>query len=661
MCGLAGLFVSGGRSEAVLRADVGRMTSTLVHRGPDDAGLFVDAASGIGLGFRRLSIIDLSPAGHQPMASPSGRYTMVFNGEVFNSEALAGPLRDAGVRFRGHSDTEVMLAAFEQWGVVPATQRFVGMFAIALWDRDRRELHLIRDRLGIKPMFVHRSPTGIVTFGSELKALIAGPEFERAVDPASLRAYLRYFYVPAPRAIFKDTRKVLPGTILTIRDTRAPLPDGIAFWSAIDEQRKAAAAPFTGSPEDAVDAVDAQLTEAVRMRMAHADVPVGAFLSGGIDSSTVVALMQRAASNPVKTYTIAFNEAEYDESSHAAVVAKHLGTAHTALRLSPAEAQAVVPMLPDMFDEPFADVSQIPTYLVSRLARSEVTVALSGDGGDEVFGGYNRYSWGEQLYHRFAPVPMMLRHALGAGLTALPPEQWEHLWPRRWRTRLLGEKVHKVGALLRQRGASDFYLSLVAAWADPETLVPGAPCPTGLFEQVMGASTPRSLSERMMLADLVTYLPDNNLAKVDRASMAVSLEVRVPILDHRVVELAFSLPPALKARPGSLKWVLRNVLYRYVPREIVEREKMGFDVPIGAWLRGPLKPWAEDLLSVSALAAAGLNPTPIRSTWSAHLAGRGNHGTALWAVLMLQAWRAKWLSPQQTEHVAPPARVARGA
>lgn len=648
MCGLAGIFSSRGSTGDELNGQVGAMIGALVHRGPDDSGTWMDPAAGIALGFRRLSIVDLSPLGHQPMRSPNGRFTMVFNGEVYNAVPLARELAQLGHRFRGHSDTEVILAAFEEWGIAAATSRFVGMFAIALWDARERRLHLIRDRLGKKPLFVHQH-AGIVAFGSELKALMALPSFQRALDPAALSAYLRFYYVPAPLSIFQSTRKVGAGCILTIDDPGAPLPADQEYWSARDAYARAAASPFIGSDDEITEQTATLLRDAVAMRAAHADVPVGAFLSGGIDSSLVVALMQSQSMRRVKTYTIGFAEKEYDEAAHAEAVARHLGTEHTTLRLGPDEALSIVPTLPQMFDEPFADISQIPTFLVSRLARSEVTVALSGDGGDEVFGGYNRYVWGSRLYQALSPVPAGIRTLAGRGLTAVSPQRWDKryravsgLLPASARFRLPGEKLHKIGALMTQRTASDFYLSLVSSWRDPQSIATES-APDGAFEAVMRSNGPRSFVERMMLADLVTYLPDNNLAKVDRASMAVSLEVRVPLVDHRLVEWSFRLPRTAKIRGGETKWILRQVLHSMVPRALVEREKMGFDVPIGAWLRGPLREWADSLLQPALLDAGGvLRSGEIRRRWDDHVACRANHGTSLWTVLMLQAWRQHW-------------------
>jgi asparagine synthase (glutamine-hydrolysing) len=649
MCGLAGILSAGGETGDALRAQVGAMSERLRHRGPDDAGLWVDAAAGIAFGFRRLSIVDLSPAGHQPMSSASGRFTIVFNGEVFNARDLARELSRHGVQFRGHSDTEVMLAAFECWGVEASVRRFVGMFAFALWDAQCRRLHLCRDRLGKKPLFVHHG-NGRVTFASELKALISDPHFDRRLNPDAVASYLEFFYVPAGASIFQGTIKLPPGSILTIDDASAALPDPVTYWSVQEEFARAQRDPFVGTPTEAIDETERLLTEAIRLRMEHADVPVGAFLSGGIDSTTVVALMQHQTTRPVRTYTIGFREQEYAEQSHAEAVARELGTLHRTLVVTADDALSLVPELVEVFDEPFADISQIPSLLVSRLAREDVTVALSGDGGDEVFGGYNRYVWGGRLYPMSTRMPRPLRRALSAGLTAVSPAGWDRTFratsrvlPKRLRYRLPGEKVHKIGALLRQDGPSDFYRSLIAAWQRPEAKLESRGGLRGTFEAVMDSGDPASYVDRMMLTDLLTYLPDNNLAKVDRASMAVSLEVRVPLLDHRLVEFSFRLPLDMKIREGQTKWALRQVLYRHVPRALVEREKMGFDAPIGAWLRGPLRDWASDLLAQrSADDDSLLDLDRVRRAWREHLDERANHGLSLWVVLMLLAWRAHW-------------------
>ena len=648
MCGFAGLLTCRSSAPGEIERIVRGMSSCLVHRGPDDAGSWADDDAGVALGFRRLAIIDLSAHGHQPMTSASGRYVMIFNGEVFNHRAIRAPLEASGSRFRGHSDTEVILAAFERYGVAAAVPRFVGMFAIAVWDRAERTLTLVRDRLGIKPLFV-RAAEGVVTFGSELKALAAHPAFAPRLDRDALGAYFRYLYVPAPRTIYRDTIKLLPGHLLVVRDAGAPLPAPVPYWSAEEAARAGAANPFEGSDEEAVDALEEVLADAVRLRL-EADVPLGALLSGGIDSSTVVALMQRASSRPVRTYSIGFDSAAHDETGHAAAVARHLGTAHTEMRVSGEEALAVVPRLDEMFDEPLADPSQIPTYLVCALTRRDVTVALTGDGGDEVFGGYNRYVHGARLIARTQRAPRLLRRAAGAGLSALTPPQWDRmlgaagaLVPRWQPPRLAGEKVHKVAALLREQGTAAAYRSLVSVWPASEPLVAGAAEPADATAAILDGGLRRPVEERMMLADQLRYLPDDLLAKVDRASMAVSLEARVPLLDHRVVEFGWRLPLRFKIRDGVGKWVLRRLLHRHVPPALVEREKMGFSVPIAQWLRGPLREWAEDLLEPRAMQADGLlDVHAARRAWTELLGGHDSRALGVWALVHFLSWQRRW-------------------
>jgi asparagine synthase (glutamine-hydrolysing) len=649
MCGIAGILTAGPPRGDALRAVVERMTATLHHRGPDDAGVWAaetDAAA-VALGFRRLSIIDLSPLGHQPMASATSRYTMVFNGEVYNFEALRRELRQTGATFRGHSDSEVILAAFERWGVEASIPRFVGMFAIAVWDRERSVLHLVRDRLGKKPLFVYWK-AGRLMFGSELKALRAGPEFDRTIDTEALAQYLRYLYVPSPRSIYAHVRKLPPGHYLSIADVSQPLPASRPYWSVEEAAARGLAQPFAGEAREATDELERLLLDAVDLRL-QADVPLGALLSGGVDSSTVVALMRTRG--PVKTYTIGFDVAEHDEAPHAAAVARHLGTEHTELRLDGADALAVVPRLPDMFDEPFADPSQIPTYLVSRLARQDVTVALSGDGGDELFAGYTRYTAGRRLLRRAMLLPAPARRALGAMITTVSPGRWDQaygavaaLLPRRFAVRLPGAKVTKFGRLLAADSEALMYRSLVSAWQEPEALVAGATGAATELERIMSAAEPSDLLDRMMVADQATYLADDLLAKVDRASMAVSLEARVPLLDHRVVEFAWRLPARWKIRDGQGKWLLRQVLYRHVPAELVDRPKVGFSVPIEAWLRGPLRAWSEERLTEASLARTGtLHAAPIRAAWCRFLGGETQLALGLWAVLMYRTWHERWM------------------
>ncbi len=648
MCGLAGLFRAGGASAEQLQALGRAMTDPIRHRGPDDDGIFVVPDAGVALGFRRLSIIDLSPAGHQPMASASGRFTQVFNGEVFNHNALRQELLALGYRFRGHSDTEVILACFEQWGIAQAVTRFVGMFAIAVWDAQEKSLTLIRDRLGIKPMHYWWGGNQLA-FASELKSLVAIPEFPRRLNRDALTSYLRYLYVPSPATIYQDVYKLPPGHLITIRQPSGVMPQPVAYWSAVTVASDGATDPMNGTDQDAVEQLDALLREAVRLRL-EADVPLGALLSGGIDSSTVVSLMQEALPRPARTFTIGFDRPEHDEAAHARAIAQHLGTDHTELRVSGDDALQVIPRLPDMFDEPLADPSQIPTFLVSELARRHVTVALSGDGGDELFGGYNRYRYGAALSRRLGRVPGPIRAIAAGSLSAVGPNAWDRLagvatqfLPARSRPRLVGERLHKLARLLRADGSAGRYRTLMSAWDRPSDLVPGATELSDELDQLLGAPQPAALEDRMMLADQRGYLADDLLAKVDRASMAASLEARVPLLDHRVVAFAWRLPMHQKIRDGEGKWLLRQVLYRRVPKSLVDRPKTGFSVPLYDWLRGPLRGWAEELLAPSALADGGvLEPAPIRRAWSDVQSGRSPNAIALWAVLMFQDWRRRW-------------------
>lgn len=648
MCGLAGCYGPSVPREQ-LAATVGAMIAPIRHRGPDDAGVWCLSEAGIGLGFRRLAIIDLSPNGHQPMTSAGGRFTLVFNGEVFNHQTLRRELRDRGARFRGHSDTEVILAAFEAWGVAAAVRRFVGMFAIAVWDGRDRSLTLIRDRLGIKPLHICQVRGGVY-FGSELKSLAAVPGFDRTVDRAAATSFLRYLYVPSPQTIYAGVSKLPPGHLLTVRDPRAPLPSPEPYWAVAEVARAGLAAPLALTDADAIEQGAAWIDEVVRMRM-EADVPLGALLSGGVDSSLVVATMQAFASSPVKTFTVGFDRPEHDETAAARAVATYLGTDHTELRVGGDEALAVVPELPDMFDEPLADPSQIPTYLISALARRSVTVALSGDGGDELFGGYNRYLLGERLLGRLESWPLALRRTAGRALAGLGTERLERLHriaapllPAGYRLRLPGAKLSKLGRLLQAPTGASGYQTLMSFLQVPERFIRGGVDRNGAVESVLTADGYGELLSRMMIRDQASYLPDDLLAKVDRASMAVSLEARVPLLDHRLVEWSWRLPRRFKLRDGRGKWLLREVLYRRVPRALVEREKTGFTVPIAAWLRGPLRTWAEDLLSADRLRQFDLlEPATTQAAWQGFLHGERTDSTAIWALLMLAAWEERWL------------------
>ncbi len=607
MCGLTGFF-GPERPADEMRAIARGMSDAIVHRGPDDSGDFVDG--GLAFGFRRLAIVDLSEAGHQPMTSASGRYVIVFNGEVYNYESIRREL-PAGVPFRGHSDTEVMLAAIEAWGLEAAVKKFIGMFAFALWDQRDRVLHLVRDRMGVKPMYYGFS-NGTFLFGSELKALRRHPDFDATLDRDAIAAYLRFLYVPAPMSIYKAIRKQMPGTILT---WKAGALRTTTYWSAGAAAERGLAHRFRGNETEAADALDALLRDAVAMRMV-ADVPLGVFLSGGIDSSLVTALMQVQATQPVKTFTIGFTEGNYNEAEFAAAIAKHLGTAHTELYVTPQDALDVIPRLPEMYDEPFADSSQIPTYLVSAMARRHVTVSLSGEGGDEVFGGYRRYFEGQRVLRTFGRLPAPLRRALGGAIGAVPRAAWQALLGRR--EPQAGTQMAKLARALR---GGDLYYDVVSHW--PNDVVIGA-TPAPLASSPIGDPV-----ERMMHLDQITYLPDDILAKVDRASMAASLEAREPLLDHRVIEFAWSLPLEYKVRGGTGKRILRTVLDRYVPRELIDRPKMGFKVPIDSWLAGPLREWSAELLDERRLHEQGLLDVSKLKPRTAD---------EQWALLMLQAW-----------------------
>ena len=626
------------------------MCAALRHRGPDDSGVWLDPSCGIALAHRRLSILDLSPEGHQPMISASGRYVMVYNGEVYNHGALRRELN--GVAWRGHSDTETMLAAIERWGLQSALKRFVGMFAFAVWDRNERALWLVRDRLGIKPLYYGFSSVGLL-FASELGAFRAHPEFHGEIDRNALHLLMRYNAILAPYTIYQNVFKLSPGTMLCFRAPRREAMEETTFWSASGVAVEGQKQPFSGTPAEAVEQLEALLRDAVRLRML-ADVPLGALLSGGVDSSTVVALMQSQSSRPVQTFSIGTPESGFDEAPHARAVAAHLGTEHTELYVTPAEAMDAVPRLPAMCDEPFADSSQIPTFLVSQLARRSVTVALSGDGGDELFAGYNRHRWAQRVWRAMRPVPHVLRDALARGITAVAPDTWDRWFglagpvlPKAAQHRMPGYKLHKLADSLAARSRLDLYRRLASQWSDPTQLICGGEEPSFPLNETSDVA---DFASRMMLLDLQRYLPDDILTKVDRASMAVSLEVRVPILDHRVVEFAWRLPLSLKLRDGQSKWVLRQVLYRYVPRGLIERPKAGFGIALGEWLRGPLRDWAEALLDERRLREQGyLHPAPIRSAWTEHLAGTHNREYQLWTVLMFQAW----LERQHAELSAP--------
>lgn len=644
MCGIAGWIDLRGRTNRYdLESLAARMADALSHRGPDDHGVWADPETGVALGHRRLSILDLSPAGHQPMVSGNGRFVISYNGEIYNCEEIRQELQKANPRlgFRGHSDTEIMLAAFEQWGIEPSLERMNGMFAFALWDRNERTLILARDRFGEKPLYYGTIGDAFL-FASELKAFLEHPAFAAEIDRDALVPYLQFSCIPAPFSIYRGIHKLLPGTILRCRNGEVRVS---TFWSVLDCLEGAASQPFEGSETDAIAELDRLLRDAVRMRM-HADVPLGAFLSGGIDSSLIVALMQAQSKSPVQTFTIGFHDPAYDEAPDAQAVARHLGTEHTELYVTPAEAIGLVGRLPEVYDEPFADSSQLPTLLISHLARQHVTVSLSGDGGDEVFGGYNRYTFGTRLWNWLRRTPKVLRRLSATAITGIEPQHWESIFGllrpilrADLRQRNPGYKLHQLARLLSSTDREDMYAKITSHWLPSERAVREAT-----------SDSPRRISEQERLAlpsfalhamylDTITYLPNDILAKVDRATMAFGLESRIPYLDHRVVEFAWRLPLEMKVRPHCGKWILRQVLQRYVPSKLTERPKMGFGVPLDAWLRTSLRDWAEALLDPKRIDQQGFfNSAVIRNKWDAHQEGRGNWQYHLWDVLMFQSW-----------------------
>jgi asparagine synthase (glutamine-hydrolysing) len=623
------------------------MTRALVHRGPDDEGIWLDAEAGIAFGHRRLSIVDLSAAGHQPMHSASGRFVITLNGEIYNYEDLRRELTGQGHRvdWRGHSDTEVLLAGFDSWGIARTLRRASGMFALAVWDKQDRTLTLARDRLGEKPLYYgcQHGPKSPFLFASELKALREHPDFVPEIDREALGLFTRYLDVPAPRSIYRGISKLAAGTMLTLGQG-APEPVIKKYWSGAEIARSGVAEPIRLAEEPAVDALEQVLERAVGRQM-MADVPLGAFLSGGVDSSTVVAIMQKLSSRPVKTFTVGFHEEAYNEAEHAKAVARHLGTDHTELYVTPGEAMDVIPRLPAMYDEPFADSSQIPTHLISALARQHVTVALSGDGGDELFGGYDRYLMTAGWWDRIGGIPMPLRAAAARALTMVPAAAWTSLGaaaggllPRSIRLRRLGDKVHKGATMLCSGSLDELYDGMLSLWRNPSEFVIGASPVSGPALNDNAELEGLSGVERMMAQDMLGYLANDILVKVDRAAMAVSLETRVPLLDPEVVEFAWRLPLDLKIRGSTTKWLLRRLLYRHVPAALIDRPKMGFGVPIDSWMRGPLRDWAEALLDERRLREEGFfHPQVIRQAWDEHLRGQNNQHK-LWTILMFQAW-----------------------
>ena len=657
MCGIAGIFAADRVDPALLE----RMAGAIAHRGPDDQGIWSDEGAGIGFAHRRLSILDLSPQGHQPMHSADGRFVICFNGEIYNHGAIRSDLEQLGQApeggWRGHSDTEILLQAFVVWGLEPTLSRCTGMFAFALWDRKERLLHLVRDRFGEKPLYYGWVGRDLV-FGSELKALRSHPQFAAPIDRQALKAFAARTYVPAPLSIYRGIFKLPPGCLLTIagaalnRPLTSPPAEGgegphrlRRYWSYRDVVLSGLAEPIE-SEEDALDSLEKALAKAIQGQ-SFADVPVGAFLSGGIDSSTVVALYQKYSAQPVRTYSIGFDEAGFDEAQHAKAVAQHLGTVHHEQYVTVGEARDIIPLLPAMYDEPFADSSQIPTYLVSRFARGDVTVALTGDGGDELFAGYNRHFMAPRLWRQMSRVPKALRMLAASPLSRISPQFWAGAASllSQQQGPFFGARVQKGFRIAQSAsGFDDIYLSFLDEWSLEENPVRDAGQELGGFDLSLGDQVPDAV--RMMYCDSVSYLPDDILCKVDRASMAVSLETRVPFLDHHVAAVAARIPVGMKVRGLHGKHILRKLLYREAPRELFERPKAGFAVPVGEWIKGPLRDWAEDLLDPARMGEEGwFDAKIVQRRWHEHLAGRRDSTPALWAVLVFQAWLREQKQP----------------
>lgn len=643
MCGIAGVVADPGIS--IERQRLATMTDVITHRGPDDSGIWISPEGNVGLGHRRLSIIDLSSLGAQPMLSASGRYAVAFNGEIYNFPDLRRELEAAGFQFRGHSDTEVMLAAFESWGIEATLQRLTGMFAFGVWDAHEQALWLARDRIGIKPLYYSTS-SGQLTFASELRALVVWQGTVPGVSAQGLTDYLRLGYVPGPLSIFESIYKLPPGHYAVYR--HGVLSEAKAYWQLSRVIQQGMRESYADS-QNAIDALEEKLRIAVASHMI-ADVPLGAFLSGGVDSSTVVALMQTQSSRPIKTFSIGFHEQGYNEAEHAKAVARHLGTEHTELYVSDADARAIIPQLPDVYDEPFADPSQIPTLLVSQLARHHVTVALSGDGGDELFAGYNRYVFVAQFWQRLKRLPLAVRKLASHALSTFSPAAWDAFFqaaspflPPRFLPALPGQKMHKIASILPARTLLALHSRLIAQWATPQAVLGSQWLNNTLSgEHRLAQQVDLSAAEQQMAWDAQTYLVDDILTKVDRASMRFGLEARVPLLDHNVVEFAWRIPMSMKLKDGNGKWILRQLLYRHVPKELIDRPKMGFSVPVDEWLRGSLRGWAENYLTEKRLNEEGyLDTRVVRQTWEQHLKGRVNAGGQLWTLLMFQTWLEK--------------------
>jgi asparagine synthase (glutamine-hydrolysing) len=649
MCGIAGFLGGDFKNIDLTKSTLKKMSEQLFSRGPDSSGVWFDASSKIGFAHTRLAIVDLTNAGHQPMCSSSGRYTMTYNGEIYNSAEIRNELNNAGIQtqWRGHSDTETLLAGFDAFGLKETIQRAKGMFAIAVWDKECQQLSLIRDRVGEKPLYYGWQGYGskrTFLFGSELKAIKSHPSFSNVIDRASLALFMRYCYVPTPFSIYEGINKLEPGMILTIslKHNSSKLEK---YWDALKIVKEGTEAPFNDNRIDITNNLDTVLKKAVSQQM-MADVPLGAFLSGGVDSSAVVALMQTQSPRPVKTFTIGFEESGFNEAEFAKLVANHLKTDHTELYVSSKDALNVIPKLPKLYCEPFADSSQIPTFLVSSLARQHVTVSLSGDGGDELFCGYNRYIFAERLWSRLNSMPKATKTIIGKTIDNLPLGIWSNAFsfldkitPGKFNGIIWGDKLKKGGAVIGSENLNELYMRLVSSWQDPSSVVIGVEEPNPPFSKDVFLLNELDDITKMMAIDIVSYLPDDILVKVDRAAMGVSLETRVPFLDQDVFEFAAKIPLEMKLKKGVGKSVLRDVLYKYVPKDIIERPKMGFGVPIGLWLKGPLRDWAETLLDESLLEKQGFfNVGVISKMWAEHISGTRNWQSQLWVVLMFQAW-----------------------
>ncbi len=636
MCGLAGFFSSNS-----LNFDphdtLMKMGSALEHRGPDDSGIWFDSENGIGLAHQRLSIIDLSKEGHQPMSSANGRFVITYNGEIYNFPEIKNELSKLGINsWRGRSDTEIILAAIEHWGLKKSLTHFRGMFAFALWDRQEKTIHLVRDRMGIKPLYYGWAGSTLI-FGSELKAFKVHPNFDGEIDREAIALLLRFGYIPAPHSIYRNVFKLSPGKILSLTANKKEIHE---YWSLGEIAEEGVKNPFMGSSDEAINQLEVILNEAVRLRMVS-DVSIGAFLSGGIDSSVIAALMQKNSDKPVKTFSIGFQESDFDEAPFAKKVASHLGTDHTELYVTSQNALSVVQDLPIIFDEPFADPSQIPTFLLSKLTREKVTVSLSGDGGDELFCGYNRYFVWKKIWNKIRRLPYPIRKSVSEIITLIPGFALDAA------AGLIGknnfgssrERFIRLASCLKSQGPEGLYLQGISHWMGPESIVENCKEPETLLTDFSRWGNFKNPESRMMFVDSLTYLPDDILTKVDRSSMSVGLEARVPLLDHKLVEFAWSLPFNLKSFENQSKWILKQLLYKYVPNNLVDRPKTGFGVPIHSWLRGPLRGWAEELLDESAMRKEGfLNASVISRKWKEHLSGKWNWQYLLWNALTFQSW-----------------------